>query len=198
MFLTYDSMCDTYTHMSVDLLLGGPARRAILARTYLSPGHEFYLRELVRLTGLAVRSVQVELERLVGAGFLRERRDGNRRYFQADTRHPLFAPVRDIILKTDGLADVLREALGTDGIHRALVYGSIASGSEGATSDIDLLIIGSLGLREAVRRLRTAQDRLGREINASVWTVEEFERRSAESDPFLARVLAGDTIPILP
>lgn len=196
--LTYDCMAITYDRMSLDLLLGGPARRAILARTYLAPEQEFYLRELVRLTGLAVRSVQVELDRMVGAGFLRERRDGNRRYVQADTRHPLFAPVRDIILKTDGLADVLRGALGTAGIHRAIVYGSIASGVASATSDVDVLIIGSLGLREAVHRLRAAQDTLGREINASVWTVEEFERRRTNADPFLARVLAGATIPILP
>jgi hypothetical protein len=55
------------------LLLGPPARRAILARTFTNPARDYHLRELVRLTGLAPRSVQQEVEKLVTAGLLVER-----------------------------------------------------------------------------------------------------------------------------
>ncbi len=160
----------------------------------MDPGEEYHVRELVRLTGLAPRTVQQEIERLVEAEFLVERRSGNRRYLRANERHPLYRAVREIVLKTAGLGDVLRDTLGTEGIDFALVYGSIAAADPKAGSDIDMLIVGSLGLREAVRRLQPAQDALGREINPNVWTRSEYDRRARKNDPFLSRVLAGPTV----
>jgi predicted nucleotidyltransferase len=183
--------------MPANLLLGPAARQAILARTHLDPTREFHLRELVRRTGLAPRTIQQEVEKLVRADLLTERRDGNRRYLRANERHPLFRPVREIVLKTDGLADVLRDALGGEGVELALVFGSIAAEAPRAGSDVDLLIVGSIGLRETVRRLRPAQDALGREIVPVVWTHMEFDRRRRGGDAFLGRVLAGPTIPVL-
>lgn len=179
------------------LLLGPRARRAILARTFLDPELELHLRELVRLTGLAPRTVHQELERLVRADLLTERRSGNRRYVRANPRHPLFAPVREIVLQTDGLADVLRGALGTEGVDFAFVHGSIASATPKAGSDIDLLIVGELGLREATRRLRPAQDLLSREIVPVVWTRDEFDQRRRDGDAFLERVLSRPTVPVV-
>jgi predicted nucleotidyltransferase len=181
---------------SSSLLLGPKARRAILSLTFLDPSREYHLRELVRRTRLAPRTVHQEIEKLVGGELLVERRDGNRRYLRANERHPLFAAVREIVLKTEGLASVVAEALGGDGIDFALVFGSIASGTPLASSDVDLLVVGPIGLREVVRRLQTAQDTLGREINPIVWTRKEFARRRREADPFLARVLDGPTIAI--
>jgi predicted nucleotidyltransferase len=169
----------------------------MLARTFLDPAREFHLRELVRLTGFAPRTVQLEVEKLVSAGLLRERRDGNRRYLRANDEHLLFRAIREIVLKTDGLADVLREALGQDGIDFAVVFGSIASGRPTSGSDVDLLIVGAVGLREAIRRLAPAHDRLGREINPIVWTRREFARRRVGSERFLQRVLAGPLIPVM-
>jgi predicted nucleotidyltransferase len=183
--------------MLSNLLLGPTARRAILARTYLDPAREYHLRELVRRTGLAPRTVHQEVEKLVRADLLAERRDGNRRYLRANERHPLFRPVREIVLKTYGLADVLRAALGSEGIELALVFGSLAAGAPTAGSDVDLLVVGSLGLREAVRRLGPAQDTLGREIVPNVWTRAEFDRRLRTKDPFLARVLSGPSVALI-
>ena len=112
-------------------------------------------------------------------------------------RHPLFRPLREIVLKTEGLADVLREALGTEGVQFAFVYGSIAAANATAGSDVDIVVVGSLGLREAVRRLGPAHDVLAREINPNVWTRLEFDRRRSENDPFLSRVLAAPTIAVI-
>lgn len=183
--------------MDTDLLLGPSARRAILANTFIDPAREFHLRELVRLTGLAPRTIQQEVERLVRADLLTERRASNRRYLRANTQHPLYPPVREIVLKTSGLGDVLRKALGEADIELALVYGSIAANTPRAGSDVDLLIVGSLGLRAATARLRTAHEALGREIVPVVWTPQEFARRRREHDAFLRRVFAGPTISIV-
>jgi predicted nucleotidyltransferase len=179
-----------------NLLLGPEARRAILARTHLDPAREFYLRELVRLTGFAPRTVNQEIDRLVAADLL-ERRDGNRRYLKANERHPLFRPLREIVLKTDGLADVLRNELGTTGIEFAFVFGSIAAATPKAGSDVDLLVVGRVGLRETTRRLAPAQDQLGREINPVVWTRSEFERRMDSDDHFLKNILRGPRLMVV-
>jgi predicted nucleotidyltransferase len=169
----------------------------VLTHTFVDPNRELHLREVARLAGLAPRSAQQEVDRLVGAGYLLERRSGNRRYLRANKGHPLFRPVREIVLKTTGLADVLRRALGAQGIEWALVFGSFASNEPTAGSDVDLLLVGSLGLREAVRRLGKAQQVLGREVNPVVWSEREYQKRLREGDPFLKRIMAGSTIPII-
>ena len=183
--------------MTSDVLFGTRARRLLLARLYMAPDREFYLREMVRLTGLMPRSVQVELDRLVAAELLVERRSGNRRYLRANVRHPLFRPLYDIVARTDGLAAILARALGTDGVAFAFVFGSMASGLATAGSDVDLLVVGALGLRETVRRLSPVHDAVGREINPVVWTRAEFERRRSAADAFLVRVLAGPILPVV-
>jgi predicted nucleotidyltransferase len=101
------------------------------------------------------------------------------------------------VLKTDGLADVLRDALGSAGIDFAFVFGSIAAATPKAGSDVDLLVIGAVGLREIIRRLAPAQDHLGREINPVVWTRAEFERRMTSDDHFLDNVLRGPMLMVV-
>jgi predicted nucleotidyltransferase len=183
--------------VSSALLLGPDARRAVLTRTFLDPAREFHLRRLVRLTGFAPRTVQLEVEKLVAGDLLVERRDGNRRYLKANERHPLFRAVREIVLKTDGLGDVLRDALGTEDIDFACVFGSMASAAATAGSDVDLLVVGDLGLEEAVRRLAPVHDVLGREVNPIAWTLAEFHRRRNEGDEFVTRLLHGPLITVI-
>jgi predicted nucleotidyltransferase len=151
----------------------------------------------VRLTEFAPRTVQQEVDRLVQGDILEERRSGNRRYLRAQKRHPLFRAIREIVINTVGLVDVLREALGERGIDFALVFGSFAEGTEKSASDIDLLVVGSLGLRETVRRLASAQDQLERELNPVVWTRKEFQRRLTKPDPFLTRLLRGPRLMLI-
>lgn len=181
----------------LSLLLGPDCRAAVLTRTYLDPAREFHLRELVRLTGFAPRTVQQEVDRLVSAELLGERREGNRRYLAANRRHPLFHAVREIVVKTEGIVSILRDALGTEGIEFAFVFGPMATREPAASSPIDVLIVGTVGLGEVERRLIPARDTLGREIQPLVWPREEFERRLAEMDPFLGGVLKGPRLSLL-
>lgn len=163
---------------------------AIISQLYASPADEFYLRELVRLTGFAPRSIQVQLERLLSAGLIADRRDGNRRYFRAERSHNLFAPLRDIALGSVGPAAIVREGLGAEGVELALIFGSLAAGTAKRESDVDLLVIGNASLRSVVRRLQPIQERLGREINPVVWTRDELAERRRGRDRFLLRIMA--------
>ena len=154
-----------------------------------------HLRELQRRSGLAVATVQQELHRLRRLGLIESRPDGNRTYFVAREDHPLYAEIRGLVLKTTGLADVLRRVLDRERrIKVAFVFGSVAQAREQAHSDIDLLFVGDISLRETTKLLHGIADQVGREINPKIFTPPEFRRRKRTNNPFLSRVLAAPRI----
>jgi uncharacterized protein len=155
---------------------------------------ELHLREIGRQTGFAIGTVQQDIGKLVKLGLVIRRQDGNRVCYSANVSHPLYPDIRQIVLKTVGLADVLAELLKDDGIRCAFVFGSAASGKTDSDSDIDLMVIGNIGLRIVSDLLSEAGTRLGREINPHVMSVAEFEKRLSEQDHFLASVLASPKI----
>jgi predicted nucleotidyltransferase len=99
-----------------------------------------------------------------------------------------------LVLKTSGLADVLRSKLRDPKIEWAFVFGSIARGEETAASDVDLTVVGDLGLRGVTSLLSGAADQIGREINPHVLRRAELLKRKAARDPFLTRLLAEPKI----
>ena len=152
---------------------------------------ELHVREIQRQSGFSVGTVQQELRRLSRLGLIVSRRDGNRVYFQANAQHPLAADIRNLVLKTSGLVEVLREALSCDEIKLAFVFGSLASGAERAHSDVDLMVIGSIGLRQLTKLLSGVSARVGREVNPHIMTIGEFKKRRKTRDHFLTTVLAA-------
>lgn len=169
-------------------------RAEVLRLLFAAPDRELHLRELTRQSGLTLGTLQTEVKKLCGADLLLSRRDGNRRYFRANAEHPLFSDLRQLVLKTAGLHDVLAEALqDVSGVELAFVFGSLAAGTGKAKSDVDLLIIGEVGLRTLASRLRAAAERLGREINPVTISAAEFIR-ARTTRPFLRDVLAKEKI----
>jgi DNA-binding transcriptional ArsR family regulator len=149
---------------------------------------ELHVREIERQSGLADATVRQELRRLSRLGVVESRRDGNRTYYRANIRHPLYPDIRSLTLKTNGLAGVLREALAHPGIRLAFVFGSVAAGAEKAESDVDLMVIGAVSLRQFSKLLSGVSAKVGREINPHVFTAEEFVRRKKASDHFVSTV----------
>jgi predicted nucleotidyltransferase len=150
---------------------------------------ELHLRELVRQSGLSLGTVQQELRRLTRVELVLARKAGNRVYYRANPEHPAFRDLCSLVLKTDGLASVLQSAFKTPDVDIAFVFGSVARGQTGADSDVDLMVIGSLGLRRLATLLSGKADRLGREINPHVMTPEEFAERKKNRDHLVTSVL---------
>ena len=144
--------------------------------------------------------VQRELRRLAESGLVVVTRVGNQKHYQANRDAPVFEELRGLVAKTVGLVDPLRSALATLGnrIRLALVYGSVAKRSETATSDIDMLIVADdLTLEEVYAAIERAEQRLARRVNTTLYTPAEFVRRRKASNPFLTKVLAGETLPLI-
>jgi predicted nucleotidyltransferase len=138
--------------------------------------------------------MQQELRKLTRLGLLNTRADGNRLSYQVNRRHPLYPEIRRLVLKTSGLADVLRSALRDPRIEWAFVFGSIARSEETPGSDVDLMVVGDLGLRGVTSLLSGVADQIGREINPHVFRRSELMKRKSALDPFLTRVLAEPKI----
>jgi len=103
----------------------------------------------------------------------------------------MFGDLRGLFEKTAGLVPTLQQALEPFRVrtHCAFVYGSVARRAETALSDMDLLVIGSVGLAELSPVLRKAETRLGREVNVTSYSVKEFREKVAVHDHFLSVLL---------
>jgi uncharacterized protein len=168
-------------------------RQGVLAATLTRPEKWWYLSELAEFLHTRPSSLQRELSSLKQSGILQLRKDGRRTYFKAETRSPIFRELRSILEKTVGLIPTLRTVLRPlmDKIDCAFVYGSIAHREEHATSDVDLMVIGSVGLAALAPILAKVEKRLGREVNVTNYSVEEFRKKVADGDHFLTSVLKG-------
>lgn len=184
---------------SIAHFLLGQTRSAVLGALLLHPESSLHVRELARLTGASPGSLHRDLRAMTELGLLLRQEVGRQVHYRANTENPVFDELAGLLRKTAGLVDVLRDALApvADQIKSAFVYGSMASGAEHAHSDVDVMIVGSIGFGEAVQALSVAQDKLRREVNATVLTPAQVARKLKEKDSFVAQVWAKPRLWIL-
>lgn len=156
----------------------------------------FYQQELVRMVGGPLRPVQLALKKLTRADLITERREGKQVYYSAAPSHPAFGDLRALFTKTLTLADVLRGALTPMGpsVEYAFVYGSLAAGEQRPESDIDVLVVGDAGRRDLAVALDGVQERLGREVNLSIYTPARLAAAHGSGDPFVRDVMVKPKI----
>ena len=179
-------------------ILSSKIRSEIFRMLFGVNGKELHVREIERRSGLTIGTIQQELKKLVRLDLIRRRKDGNRLYYKANQEHPLYPDIRNLVLKTVGLADFFREALkGNPNIKLAFVFGSIARHEEKDKSDVDLMIIGDIGMRQLTGLLSGVSGQLGREINPHILSIREFLKRKSAKDHFLIQVLESPKIFII-
>lgn len=173
-------------------VLFSKTQRQVLGLLFSSPDRSYYANEIVRFAGVGIGSVQRELEKLAGAGLLLVTQIGNQKHYQANRDAPIFEELRGIVLKTFGLADVLREALTVFAgrITLAFIYGSVAKATDTASSDIDVMVVSpDLSYAEVVAKLAEAEARVGRTINPTLYKPADFTQKLEDDNAFLNRVV---------
>ena len=182
-----------------DALFSG-TRQRLLGLLFGQPARSFYATELIGLAGSGSGSVQRELASLAQSGLVTVRAVGNQKHYQANPDSPIFGELRGIAEKTVGLAEPLREALSSLAlqIHAAFVYGSVAKQTDTSASDIDLMLLSDrLSYADTFAALEAASDRLGRKVNPTILTSDEFYKRIRAEEAFLTRVLAQPKVWII-
>ena len=165
------------------------ARAKVLTALFSERGRAYYQRELERVTGLPVVAVQRQLRRLSAAGLVTVGTAGGRRVYSADTRSAVYEEIASIVRKLRGPVATLRSALAARrGVGLAFVFGSFATGSATASSDVDLMVLGDDSARLVRAALAGAERDLRRSINEHVMTTGEWTARLRKRDPFLSNV----------
>ena len=180
----------------LDKLFGSKLRARLLIWLFLHTDERYFVRQLKVLLKEDAANISRELLRLADMGILTCQTEGRQKYYQANKNCPVFTELRGLVLKTAGLANVLHRALKplSKKIKAAFVFGSFAANSARAGSDVDLLVIGSCSFGEVAAAVGKAQDKLGREVNPSVYPLDEFKKKAAAGHHFIKTVLAGPKI----
>ncbi len=177
---------------SLGTALFSGVQQRILGALFGSPEKSFYRNELMRLTSSGKGALQRELDRLEQSGLVTVRAVGNQKHYQANRDAPIFEELRGIVVKTFGVADVMRDALAPlgEGIEVAFIFGSVAKASDTGSSDIDLFVVSdALEYQDVIEALMPAEGVVGRKINPTIYSRAELARKRKERSSFIQRVL---------
>jgi predicted nucleotidyltransferase len=164
------------------------------------PERSFLTTEVIARAAAGRGGVQRELARLTESGLITVTRVGNQRHYRANPHSPIFEELRGIVMKTSGLADPIRDALKplARRVELAVLFGSIAKGTAHAASDVDLLLVADkLTLEQAFKYIAPAEREIGRKVNVTLYTRDEYRRRRTSRSPFLDKVLAGEHLVLM-
>jgi len=179
-----------YNYSVADTLFSKVQQR-VLSLLFGQPDQSFYTNEIIRLTHSGTGAIQRELARLVASSLVTVKQSANQKLYQANQNAHIFPELRSIVLKTFGLADALKESLEplASRIHVAFIYGSVAKNEDKANSDIDVMIIGEeISYTDLYPLLESVQLKLGRVINPTCYSMEEWIRKHKEGNNFINQV----------
>lgn len=172
-------------------------RQKVLRLLFARGERDFSLKELIEQAEAGSGAVQRELARLVDSGLVQVTLQGRQKRYRANPDSPVFPELSSLVSKLLGPEQQIEDALSSidDKIDIALIYGSVAKKTDHANSDIDLMLVSdSLTLEEVFDALAPAETSLSRIINPTIYKREEFEKRLANNNPFLRKVLEGQYI----
>ena len=176
--------------------LFGKTRQAVLALLYGRADSSFYTKQILDAVKSGRGAVQRELKNLTDTGIITREVEGRQVYYRANEKCPIFNELKSVVRKTFGVADVIRQSLATvaDKIRVAFIFGSIARSADDRKSDIDLMIVGTISFGDVVSLLSSAEEKLGREVNAVVYPIAEFKKKVKEDHHFVKTVLEDEKI----
>jgi len=173
----------------LEYFITSKTKRNLLKLFLTNPERQFYTREIAKLTVEPLNAVRRELGYLEKAGLLKSHREGNLKYFTVVKDFPFYPELKRIIYSTVGLGDYLKNRLKDSGqIELAFIYGSVARSQEREKSDIDLFVMGEIEEEELYKLVSDIEKEIGREVNYTLMTKNEFKERSNRGEPFIKRI----------
>ena len=174
-------------------------QQKVLSLLFTQPDKSFYVKEILRLTGMGVATIKRELDRMRAAGILRMTKIGNQHHYQANPDCPIYLELSGLIKKTSGIVGTINSALSemSDQVDWAFIYGSVASDKETVDSDIDLMIIGDITFSQVVNLLYPVQKTLSREINPKIYSREEWIQMKTSKNTFVKELLLKPRLDVI-
>lgn len=173
-------------------------KQKVLILFFTHPDRSYHLREIIREVQAGKGAVERELRNLSETGILSKRKEHSNTIYTANRNCPIYDEIHNLIVKTAGVADIIRKHLEAEsGIRYAFIFGSTASGTMDSLSDIDVLVTGDIDYSDITAALFRAEDQLDRHITPVVYSYEEFKQRFADRDNFLIKILTAPKIMLI-
>lgn len=157
----------------LDTLVTSKTRIKLLVKFFLNSATRSYLRDLEAEFGESTNAIRQELNRFEEAGMLNSAMEGNKKIFFANTKHPLFGDVHNILLKFTGIDKVIENVLERlGGLNEAWLIGDFAKGKDSPV--IDIVLVGDdLNLEALLGYVTKAEELSGRRIRHLVLRTAE-------------------------
>jgi uncharacterized protein len=187
------------TSQSIGDALFPKIKRQLLTLFFVSPDKRYYFREITRLIKASTGVVMRELATLTKAGILKSELSGRQRYYWADPECMIYGDLRNIVVKTFGVANAVNDVLQpiSPDIKVAFLYGSIPEGTDTGKSDIDLMVVGEISFRKLAGVLKAAEQELNRELNPTLFSVSEFKSKLKDKNHFILTIMNSSKIFII-
>ncbi len=182
----------------VDLIISR-VRVKMLSLFLSHPGTIFHVRDIVRKVDEEINAVRRELAHMEKAGMVSKEARANRLFYTFRKDYPLYYELIELVGKTNGLGwDIQKQKAKLGKIKFAMLSGRFLRGlKKKGTSDVDLLVVGSVVLPELAQIVKLEETKRGSELNYTVMTEEEFLFRKRRRDPFVISILTGSRVMII-
>ncbi|MHB1868398.1 MAG: nucleotidyltransferase domain-containing protein [Nitrososphaerales archaeon] len=182
---------------SLEMLFRSTALIQILKLLFLNSTLEFHVNDISRKIGLSPSTVVKETKTLLGLGLIEKRMQGNLVFYKINKKSLIYDELKRIFMKYELLDEILAGELPAKQIKYALIYGSIAKGTEEAKSDVDMLVVGEVNEDALLTSISKAQRKIGREINYILWNEKEFQEKAKQRIPLLKDISKTPIIMII-
>lgn len=157
----------------LDALITSKTRIKLLLKFFLNSDRQDYLRNLESDLGDNTNAIRVELNKLEAAGLLVSFVKGNKKFFQSNSKHPLFPDIQSILMKITGLDELMKRVLTNVGdLEKVYLTGALAEGNE--SEIIDLILVGKVNREYFSDLIAKAEKYIQKKIRFVVFSDEEF------------------------
>jgi hypothetical protein len=164
----------------IETLISSKTRIKLLLKFFLNSSNSSYLRGLESEFGESSNAIRLELNKFEKAGLLNSNLKGNKKIFRANTSHPLFNDLHNILLKFTGLDKIIEKVIDNLGdLERVYVVGNLAKGL--SSEIIDLVFVGDIDKKYLFELVEKAQIKLGKKIKYISYESSEIEDKEIEN-----------------
>jgi hypothetical protein len=156
----------------LDTLITSKTRIKLLLKFFLNSKTSSYLRNLETEFGESTNSIRLELNKFEEAGLLNTNTTGNKKLFRANTLHPLFLDIQNILMKYTGLDKIIEQVIGRLGnVEEVYLVGELAKGIDSPI--IDLILVGEIDKNYLLNLTEKAEKLINKKVRFVVYTSQE-------------------------
>lgn len=167
----------------IEALISSKTRIKLLLKFFLNSSNRAYLRGLEEEFGESTNAIRLELNKLEQVGMITSDVQGNKKFFKANVKHPLFFDLHNIIKKYIGIDTIIENVISQLGeVEKVYLTGEFAKGLN--NNVIDLELVGKVNTPYLTGLIEKAEPLVKRKIRYVIYSVAEYEALKEEKNSY--------------